>query len=156
MVNDLKVDSYRSQTKLQKGNVFTSVCQEFCPQGGGVHPLCRPLLGRHPPLAHPLCRHKPPWTHTPNWHTATGHTPPWTPRWTDTHPLVRHPWPCADNPLGRHPRVDTHRQTATVADGTRPTGQHSCIKRESKQLVLYVGPVPLCFDPWVTTTLVFP
>ena len=31
---------YRPQTKLQKGNVFTSVCQEFCPQGeGGVHHL---------------------------------------------------------------------------------------------------------------------
>ena len=24
---------YRSQTKLRKGNVFTSVCQEICPQG---------------------------------------------------------------------------------------------------------------------------
>ena len=43
--------------KLQKGNVFTSVCQEFCPQGGGVHPP---------------------------------------------------------------------RQTATAADGTHPTGMHSC------------------------------
>ena len=30
--------NYRPQTKLRKGNVFTSVCQEFCPQGeGGVH-----------------------------------------------------------------------------------------------------------------------
>ena len=28
---------YRPETKLWKGNVFTSVCQEFCPQGG-VHP----------------------------------------------------------------------------------------------------------------------
>ena len=26
---------YRPQTKLRKGSVFTSVCQEFCPQGGG-------------------------------------------------------------------------------------------------------------------------
>ena len=25
---------YCPQTKLRKGNVFTSVCQEFCPQGG--------------------------------------------------------------------------------------------------------------------------
>ena len=33
--------SYRPQTKLRKGNVFTSVCQEFCLQGGGVHPPCR-------------------------------------------------------------------------------------------------------------------
>ena len=27
---------YRPQTELREGNVFTSVCQEFCP-GGGVH-----------------------------------------------------------------------------------------------------------------------
>ena len=48
---------YCPQTKLRKGNVFTSVCQEFCPRGrGGVHtPLGRhpagqtPLTGRHPP-----------------------------------------------------------------------------------------------------------
>ena len=31
------VDScYRPQTTLRKGNVFTSVCQEFCPWGGVV------------------------------------------------------------------------------------------------------------------------
>ena len=30
---------YRPQTKLRKGNVFTSVCQEFCPHGRrSVHP----------------------------------------------------------------------------------------------------------------------
>ena len=30
---------YRPQTKLRKCNVFTSVCQEFCPrEGWGVHP----------------------------------------------------------------------------------------------------------------------
>ena len=27
---------YRPQQHLQKGNVFTSMCEEFCP-GGGVH-----------------------------------------------------------------------------------------------------------------------
>ena len=25
-------------TKLGQGNIFTSVCQEFCPRGGGIHP----------------------------------------------------------------------------------------------------------------------
>ena len=30
-------DFYRPQTKLRKGNVFTSVCQEFCPQRGKVY-----------------------------------------------------------------------------------------------------------------------
>ena len=32
---------YRPQTKLRKGNVFTSVCQEFCPQGRPRRPLQR-------------------------------------------------------------------------------------------------------------------
>ena len=30
---------YRPQTKLRKGNVFTSVCQEFRPQGEMYTPL---------------------------------------------------------------------------------------------------------------------
>ena len=59
--------NYRPQTKLRKGNVFTSVCQEFCQ--GEVYTL----LSRHPP---------------------------------------------ADTPLPQ--------QTATAADGTHPTGMHSC------------------------------
>ena len=29
---------YRPQTKLQKGNVFTAVCQSFCSHGEGVCP----------------------------------------------------------------------------------------------------------------------
>ena len=45
-------------TKLREGNVFTSVCQEFCPQGGGR--ACQ--APRH---AHPLpC--KPPAIHAPS------------------------------------------------------------------------------------------
>ena len=32
---DLKVALLPPATKLRLGNVFTSVCQEFCPQGGG-------------------------------------------------------------------------------------------------------------------------
>ena len=53
-------DYYRLQTKLRKGNVFTSVCQEFCPQGRevcipacmGQGELCIPL-GRYPPADTP-------------------------------------------------------------------------------------------------------
>ena len=30
-----------SATKLRKGNIFTSVCQEFCPRGGGAGGLPR-------------------------------------------------------------------------------------------------------------------
>ena len=32
MLNHAATCHYRPQTKLLKGNVFTSVCQEFCPQ----------------------------------------------------------------------------------------------------------------------------
>ena len=50
---------YRPQTKLRKGNLFTSVCWEFCPQGGGVHPPRQnPPPSRHPPGQTPtLGRH---------------------------------------------------------------------------------------------------
>ena len=37
-------------TKLGQGNIFTSVCQEFCPRGGGgCLPQC--MLGYNPPGA---------------------------------------------------------------------------------------------------------
>ena len=58
-------------------NIFTSVCQEFCPQGGVCLPQC--MLGYTPPRADP------PWSDPPP------------------------------------------QQTATAADGTHPTGMHSCI-----------------------------
>ena len=41
----LREGNYRPQQYLHKGNVFTSVCQEFCPHGGG---RCTPPPGRHP------------------------------------------------------------------------------------------------------------
>ena len=58
---------YRPKTKLRIGNVFTSVCQEFCPQGRGrctAPPNKHPLAGRHHPPQHadtplPLGRHPP-------------------------------------------------------------------------------------------------
>ena len=69
---------YRPQTKLWKGNVFTSVCQEFCPQGEGVADT--PLWPT------------PPWADTsPGRHPSRADTPP-----GQTHPLARHP-------PGRHP-----------------------------------------------------
>ena len=60
---------YRPQTKMRKGNVFTRICQEFCPQGDACNTpwADTPLAGRHPPWQAdtPLGRH-----------TPSGQTPP--------------------------------------------------------------------------------
>ena len=126
--------NYRPQQYLRKGNVFTSVCQEFCPgEGGGVvclgrHPLGRhhlpgqPLLGRHP-LRHPrqtppcadnpwtepppLVRH-PPGQYTPRAETLIGQTPP---------TLGRHPPPWAYNP---HPGQTPPWADTPLADTSPP------------------------------------
>ena len=50
---------YRPQT-----NVFTSMCQEFCSQGGGVHPLGRPPWADTPLGRYPHPEKTPPWTDT--------------------------------------------------------------------------------------------
>ena len=96
-----------SLTKLWQGNVFTSMCQQFCPQWGrsasglgGDDPLgSRHSPGQNPPGRplgrHPLCRHLP------------GQTPPWA----DTSPGQTAPWgdtppgqtPPGQTPPGRHP-----------------------------------------------------
>ena len=81
---------YRPKTKSRKGNVFTSVCQEFCPRGAihthpwadtalGRHsqqadtPWANTLLGRHSPSRKtPLAgRHPPPSRQTHHWQTDT-------------------------------------------------------------------------------------
>ena len=85
--------------------ISTNVCQEFCTRG--VCPIaCRDThtpLGRHPAGRHPHgqtpSRQSPPVD-------SPGQTPP------GQRPL----------PLGRH----THPEMATAADGTHPTGMHSC------------------------------
>ena len=125
--------------------IFT-VCNEFakvmflqasvCPQGVGVsasvHPGSTPLPreqtphSRHsqradpPGSRHPSRSRHPPGTDTPS---PQEQTPPWeqtppgadTPLGTDT-PQSRHP-------PGSRPPPDT----ATAADGTHPTGMHSCL-----------------------------
>ena len=86
------------------------------------------------------------WADTP-WQTPPWVDTPWAnPPLADTPPLGRHclgrhpPWqtpPLGRHPLGRHPPGQTSpaRQTppwadippmATAADGTHPTGMHSC------------------------------
>ena len=85
MVVDQCRPYYRPQTKLRKGNVFTSVCQEFCQQGGCVcqTPTPAPRQADTPPVDIPWQANTPPPTDTP---------------------LGRHPSPWqADTPLGRHP-----------------------------------------------------
>ena len=64
-------------TKLGQGNMFTSVCQEFCPQGGRVS------AGIHPPSRHPPPEQTPPQEQTPRADTPPGSRPP-PPRETDS------------------------------------------------------------------------
>ena len=81
---------YRPQTKLRKGNVFTSVCQEFCPQWG----VSQHVLGRGVCISVSTgrrCVADIPWAYTHPRQTPS----PWA------HPLDTH------KPLGRHPQVGT-------------------------------------------------
>ena len=71
---------YRPQMKVRKGNVFTSVCQEFCPHW--VYPSMH--WGRHPSWSDT------PWSDTPWSDTPPGQTLPSD----QTAPLVRHPPDC--------------------------------------------------------------
>ena len=71
-------------------------------------------LGRHPP---PLGRH--PLDIPPPGRHPTGQTPPWA----DSHPQDRNPW--ADTPPPP-PQPDTTGY-GQQADGTHPTGMHSCL-----------------------------
>ena len=121
-------------TKLGQGNIFTSVCQEFCPQGGRVSASVHAGI-------HPLGADIPPGADTP-----PEQTPP-----QSRHPRSRHS-PRADPPeqtlpQSRPPRVDTPQEQTTPlpppradppppgkqtaaygqrAAGTHPTGMHSC------------------------------
>ena len=87
---DLKTNFYHPHMKLRKGNVFTSVCQEFCPRG--VYPSMH--WGVYRSMHWGGCG-RPPRADTTSW---------------------------ADTSLGRPP------PTAIAADGTNPTGMHSCCK----------------------------
>ena len=119
-------------TKLGQGNIFTSVCQEFCPQGGGCLPQCMlgctPSGGRPPPEQTPqdqTPQDQAPWSRhlptllgpdTPPEPDPPGaDTPPpkTRPPGADTcppagtrHPLEPDP-PGPDPPGTRPPRADT-------------------------------------------------
>ena len=90
-------------TKLGQVNIFTSVCQEFCPQGGvGV---CLSACWDTPPPPSP-----------PDQAPAGGrHHPP------DQAPPQPGPPPQSRHPPGKQTAAYGQRVT-----GTHPTGMHSC------------------------------
>ena len=110
---------------LGQGNVYTSVCQEFCPQEG-VYPSMQWaghvylwIRGVYNPQADI------PWTHTPSWADTPRHTN--TPQHTPSAdiPLTHPSWadPPDTDPL------DTHTPTSPgmiiEVCGKHPTGMHS-------------------------------
>ena len=100
----LCVACYRPQRSCE-GYVFTPVC--LSTGGGGsasVHAGIPPPRTRHPPGPDPPRTRQPPGPDPPR----TGHPPPGT-----------SPPPGAGTPP---------QQMATIADGTHPTGMHSCYK----------------------------
>ena len=98
--SSIRYFNYRPQTKLQKGNVFTSICQEFCPQWGCVsqHALDRGCVSVH------VLRvwQTPPRADTP-WQTPPGQTPPSRQPPQQTPFLGRHP--PSRRPLQRTVRI---------------------------------------------------
>ena len=120
---------------------FTSMCQEFCPWGGGVHPWADTLprltsaLGKHPPGSSSGSRGRWPPGPVKISHKKDGRQrrlhrfhvsqPPlpgrWIRYWADTHPRADTPSSWADIPP---PPWQPPNQTATAADGTHPTGMH--------------------------------
>ena len=95
-----------SATKLRQGNDFHKRVSRILSREGGAASV---YAGIHPSRQTPPGRHHPPGK-TPPGHTPQPHSPP----------------------AQRHPRADPPQQTATTADGTLPTGMHSCLLYDSK------------------------
>ena len=132
-----------SATKLRRLCFYRRLSVHSGGWGWGCLPQC--MLGYHTPPEQTPPEQMPPGSrHT---HLPGSRQPPWeqtppppgeqTPLGAET-PLSRHP-PGADAPpQSRHsPRADTPpreqappppRDTVTAADGTHPTGMHSCFK----------------------------
>ena len=99
-------------TKLGQGNIFTSVCQEFCPQGGGCLPQC--MLGYTPPQTRQTPREQ---------------TPPSQTRQTIPLPPTRQTPRTRQTPPDQADTPPPEKQTPAYglrAAGTHPTGMHSC------------------------------
>ena len=77
-------------TKLGQGNIFSSVCQEFCPQGEGVPGQVPPTQADTPPReVHPLAGTPPGQLHPP--HRAGTPAQAGTHPWAGTPPGQVHP-----------------------------------------------------------------
>ena len=103
---------------LGQGNIFRSVCQEFCPQGGVCLSAC---WDTH---THPLGVDTPPIADTPpppSQHPLGADTP------RSRHlPGSRHP-PEQTPPRSRHPPATEHAgRYGQCTGGTHPTGMQSC------------------------------
>ena len=108
--------------------------------GGEGLPQC--MLGYHPPgTRHPPQSRHPPGPGPPKANTPRTSPPPprdqvtpeQTPPPWDQVPRSRHPLPGSSPPWSRHPlgpgTPPPPQETATCADGTHPTGIHSCLNK---------------------------
>ena len=124
---------------LGQGNIFSSMCQEFCSPGGGgvvppgqVHPQAgtpldrsSPQTGTPPSQVHPLARYTPLAGTSPQAGNPPGqvHPPAGTPP--------------ARYPSGQvHPPLAVHAgRYVQQAGGTHPTGMHSCWNKFLKHIL---------------------
>ena len=115
---------YRPQQSCGQGNIFSSVCQEFCSRRG-VYPIACWDIPPRPGAETPLVRHPPLVRHLPGQTPSrTRSRPPRsdTPLWSDT-PWSDTPPDQEQTPLVRHhlPLVRHH--------GPRPGAEGYCCSR---------------------------
>ena len=140
--NNVCTFHYRPQRSCGKGMfsqasaiLFTGGVPGVSVGGGGAD---TPLPGQTPPGQTPQGQTPLPGTH-PKAHTPRAHTPLADTPGADIPRQTHH----SETPLEQTPQAHTPhspQQTATAADGTHPTGMHSCseCKGSGKDLVIHV------------------
>ena len=128
LTKNLQFDLFTAHKQsLGQGNIFSSMCQEFCSQG--VLPQC--MLGYHPPWEQKPPRSRPPppgSRHPPGPGTPRRRHPPGADTPQPGTPLG------ADTPLGPGTPLWDHASPCTVhagrygqqAGGMHPIGMQSC------------------------------
>ena len=121
-------------TKLGQGNIFTSVCQEFCPQGG-----------RGSASVHAGIHHPPPWTSQADTPPPDQADPPWSrrPPGAGDLPRTRQTPPGAGDPPrpGRPPLE----QADPPGPGRPPPSEADCsIRSTSGRYASYWNAFLLC------------